>query len=179
MDYDYFRSTPTCWSIMNDNLQDWMFHYLNSPINEPELPSSDVKEDNGSFVEPEKDDSHPKLNLLPPLNHLIHATSSSLSESIPLHTVSNVQTTKSNPFSTTHGEKTPKHSNLNKNFVGNTSSFEFYFDIKPFEDHLNNATSHLKDDFSHSSCSSKTSSSEFNSLKWIDNLLEEAYKRLD
>ena len=76
MDYDYFRSTPTCQSIMNDNFKDWMFHYLNSPINEPELPRSDVIEDNRSFVESEKDYSRPKLNLPLPFNHLIDPTSS-------------------------------------------------------------------------------------------------------
>ena len=79
----------------------------------------------------------------------------------------------------THGEATPKPSNLNDNVVDDSSCFEFNFDIKPFEDHLNNSTSHLKDDFSHSSCLSETSSSEFSSLKWIDDLLEEAHARLD
>ena len=85
MDYDYFRSTSTYWSIMNDNLQDWMFHYLKSPINEPGLPSLDVTEDDASFVESEKDDSHRKLNLPSPLNYLIHPTLSKGSFSTSYH----------------------------------------------------------------------------------------------
>ena len=79
----------------------------------------------------------------------------------------------------THGEATPKPSNLNDNGIDDSSCFEFHFDIKTFEDRLNNATSHMKDDFSHSSCSSETSCLEFTSLKWIDNLFEEACARLD
>ena len=42
-----------------------------------------------------------------------------------------------------------------------------------------NAKSHLKEEFSHSSCVSETSSSELTPMQWINNVFEEAHARLD
>ena len=99
-----------------------------------------------------KDDSTPsssssKTSFHPETSetHIFVATSdlesvNSADESTLLSITSNVETPKPKPLSMTHGEGTPTLLNLNDNVIDDSSSFEFHFDIKPFEDHLNNET---------------------------------------
>ena len=61
-------------------------------------------------------------------------------------------------------------------------SFEIDFDVKSFEQHILASTLHLKDDFSHSSFSSKTSATsfyDFSSYLRIDQAIREASAILD
>ena len=147
-----FKSHPRHWINMDRRFQEELDYYLNSPVSDTSEELSLSSCDNFSS----KDDStscssSDKINFDPETfeTHVFVATSdvesvNSADDSTPLPITSNGETTKPNPLSMTHGEATPKPSNINDNGIDDSSCFEFHFDIKPFEDHLNNSTSHLK-----------------------------------
>ena len=101
-------------------------------------------------------------------------------------------TTNLNPPSPAHGESTSETSiqDIHSSHLDNPDSpssfeskFEFDFDTEAFENHLRDATSHLKDDFSFSTFETENSSEssylEFTDASWFDNFFDKSHSRLD